>query len=226
MIKAFPLLLFVLALLGCKESRIAENDKKIPKPRFVSYVENAEKYPVTTKPQGFPCEECAEGEFKMVRPSFYAELESFDIETDSVEMPLCWTDILLGAFSYELSMRTTLGDIYAEHIRKMRKSDLDSSYFTGILELKIPIERTGRVGRILVKKSTTENRPFDDAVLDYISSLEFSRMPYSCFLVAKLRFERSGFSGRTIEIVDERLIHFSPLFIPGGCSPMDPDAVM
>ena len=226
MIKAFPLLLFVLALLGCKESRIAENDKKIPKPRFVSYVENAEKYPVTTKPQGFPCEECAEGEFKMVRPSFYAELESFDIETDSVEMPICWTDILLGAFSYELSMRTTLGDIYAEHIRKMRKSDLDSSYFTGILELKIPIERTGRVGRILVKKSTTENRPFDDAVLDYISSLEFSRMPYSCFLVAKLRFERSGFSGRTIEIVDERLIHFSPLFIPGGCSPMDPDAVL
>ncbi len=226
MIKTFPLLLFVLALLGCKESRIAENDKKIPKPRFVSYVENAEKYPVTTKPQGFPCEECAEGEFKMVRPSFYAELESFDIETDSVEMPICWADILLGAFSYELSMRTTLGDIYAEHIRKMRKSDLDSSYFTGILELKIPIERTGRVGRILVKKSTTGNRPFDDAVLDYISGLEFSRMPYSCFLVAKLRFERSGFSGRTIEIVDERLIHFSPLFIPGGCSPMDPDAVM
>ncbi len=226
MIKILPLFLFALVLCGCKESRTAESDKELPKARFVSYVENAEKYPVSTKPRRFPCEECAVGEFKMVRPSFYAELESFDIETDSVEMPICWGDILLGAFSYELSMRTTLGDIYAEHIRKMRKSDSDSSYFTGILDLKIPIDTMGRVGRILVKKSTTENRPFDDAVLDYISSLGFSQMPYSCFLVAKLRFERSGFSGKTIEIVDERLIHFSPLFIPGGCSPMDPDAVM
>ncbi len=120
-------LCFVLVLCGCEESRTAESDKELPKARFVSYVENAEKYPVSTKPQGFPCEECAEGEFKMVRPSFYAELESFDIEKDSVEMPICWADILMGEFSYKLNMRTTLGDIYAEHIRKMRKSDLDDN---------------------------------------------------------------------------------------------------
>lgn len=226
MIRMFSLFLFALALCGCKKFRTAENEPEDPKARFVSYVEGAEKYPISTRPQGFPCEECAEGEFKMVRPSFYAELESFDIEKDSVEMPICWADILMGEFSYELNMRYTLGKIYAEHIRKMRKSESNSSYFTGILELKIPIDRTGHVGKILVKKSTTGNSPFDAAVLDYISSLEFSRMPYSCFLVARLRFVRSGFSGRAIEIVDERLIHFTPLFIPGGGAPMDPDAVM
>lgn len=50
MIRMFSLFLYALVLLGCKESRTVENDKEAPKARFVSYVEGAEKYPISTRP--------------------------------------------------------------------------------------------------------------------------------------------------------------------------------
>lgn len=218
-----PFSLFLLALLGCKEFRIVENsDAASPKTRII-FSKEGEKYPLSMRGQSFPCEVCTDGELMVQRPSFYADIDRSDIESDSVKVFL--PDVVLGMFWLEVYMHSSLDDIYAEHIRKMRKSESDSSYFIGILELKISLDSTGRVGHVLVKKSTTGNRPFDEAVVHYISKMKISGVLEPCFLIVKFRFQRSGFSGRDIEIVDERLLHF-PNDLPIGRRPIDSNMAM
>lgn len=118
----FRFLMFFF-LVACSSSLFAEDSVE-------------EKYPVFTVDKTVWCPECAKNEYKEIKAPFSVRLGRVKLvgaifsEMDSLE------------FFYALSvsdniLESELNEIYVEHIRKMRASNLDSSYFTGTLKLNI-----------------------------------------------------------------------------------------
>lgn len=173
-------------LVACSSSLFAEDSVE-------------EKYPVFTVDKTVRCPECAKNEYKEIKAPFSVRLGRVKLvgaifsEMDSLE------------FFYALSvsdniLESELNEIYVEHIRKMRASNLDSSYFTGTLKLNIWL-KGGSVRGVFVEKTTTGNRGFDDAVLQCVRRWSFPvGKDEPPVLSVCVRFIRTGASGTDAKI--------------------------
>ncbi len=87
----------------------------------------------------------------MIHAPFHAIIDSVYAESGASLSDIdIWKDCLLNFAG------SRLDHFYVEHIRKMRKTKNDSSYFSGDIEIKFWINRFGTIDDVLIVRSTSD----------------------------------------------------------------------
>lgn len=154
-----------------------------------------EKCPVFTKDRYLACPQCKNGEYRVIHAPFHAIIDSVYAESGASLSDIdIWKDCLLNFAGSRLDY------FYVEHIRKMRKTKNDSSYFSGDIEIKFWINRFGTIDDVLTIRSTTKNSLFDKVVTECIAKWKFPKSNGFSFGYIILRFKRTGYSGKSMDM--------------------------